>query len=345
MEGVMGVCKAEYIWIDGTEPTPQLRSKTKILNEDKEVPIWGFDGSSTNQAEGHNSDCVLNPIFICKDPIRRTGWGPNKLVLCEVLNTDMTPHKSNKRAELVGVYEKFKYADVWFGMEQEYTFVNRWNSKPYGFEYCVKSGYDPAPQGPYYCSVGAGLAVGREIAENHLDACLNAGLNISGINAEVMPGQWEFQVGPVNAIEVSDQLWVARWLLHRISENHGVAASFEPKPAEGDWNGAGCHTNFSTRAMRETGGAYHYVQAAEALGERAKLHVENYGADIEKRLTGDHETCPHTEYKYGISDRGASVRIPWQVAKNGCGYIEDRRPNANCDPYVVTRLITETICT
>ena len=341
--------KVEYIWIDGTKPTPQLRSKTKILNVNEDIPIWGFDGSSTNQAEGSNSDCVLNPVFVCNDPIR--GWG-HELALCEVLNTDMTPHESNTRATLSKVYEHCKGEDVWFGMEQEYTFMHPQFGTALGFARAQNNWEDTKglgqreilPQGPYYCSVGAGLAIGRDVAEEHLDACLEAGLTISGINAEVMPGQWEFQIGPVDAMEVSDQLWVARWLLHRIAEKHDIAVSFDPKPAEGDWNGAGCHTNFSTKAMREPGGAYHYVKAAEALGERAQLHVENYGADIEKRLTGDHETCSYKEYKYGISDRGASVRIPWQVAKEGKGYIEDRRPNANCDPYVVTRLITEAVC-
>ena len=344
----INIYKAEYIWIDGTEPTPQLRSKTKIINGKEEPSIWGFDGSSTNQAEGASSDCVLKPVFVCKDPVRR--WG-NKLVLCEVLNTDMTPHKTNTRAALQKTYDKFNSEDVWFGLEQEYTFMNKWDNKPYGFEHCrvtenlAREGYiiwDPLPQGPYYCASGAGLAIGRDVVEEHLDACLEAGLTISGINAEVMPGQWEFQVGPVDAMEVSDQLWIARWLLHRIAEKHNVAVSFDPKPAEGDWNGAGCHTNFSTKAMRES--IAECVRAAQALGERSALHIENYGADIEKRLTGDHETCSFKEFKWGVSDRGASVRIPWQVSRDGKGYIEDRRPNANCDPYVVTRLITETVC-
>jgi len=341
--------KIEYIWIDGTKPTPQLRSKTKILYANEQIPIWSFDGSSTNQAEGYNSDCVLNPVFVCSDPIR--GY-PNELALCEVLNTDMTPHKSNTRAALSKVYEKHKSEDVWFGMEQEYTFMNRVHAdQPLGFyksrltEEYTEEGYlsfVSLPQGPYYCSVGSGLAIGRDVAEEHLDACLEAGLTLSGINAEVMPGQWEFQVGPVDALEVSDQLWVARWLLHRIAEKHNIIVSFDPKPAEGDWNGAGCHTNFSTKSMRSSIEACE--RAAVALGERSHLHIENYGADIEKRLTGDHETCSYKEYRWGVSDRGASVRIPWQVAKEGKGYIEDRRPNANCDPYLVTRLITEAVC-
>ena len=344
----MSVYKAEYIWVDGTKPTPQLRSKTKVIELGHRPEVWGFDGSSTNQAEGENSDCVLNPVFLCDDPIRK---GFNKLVMCEVLNTDMSPHESNTRAKLRETHNEHVAQDMWFGLEQEYTFVDGVNGLPYGFNNCARTrndeqeySFDPVPQGPYYCSVGSGLAVGRGIVEEHLNACINANIKISGVNAEVMPGQWEYQVGPLGPLDASDQLWIARWLLDRIAENHGVAVSLDPKPAEGDWNGAGCHTNFSTRAMRSDGGIQHCEKAAEALGERAHLHIKNYGADIEKRLTGDHETCSHEEFRYGVSDRGASVRIPWQVAKDGKGYIEDRRPNANCDPYVVTQLITETVC-
>nr|BFE70279.1 hypothetical protein GCM10020092_035800 [Actinoplanes digitatis] len=89
------------------------------------------------------------------------------------------------------------------------------------------------------------------------------------------------------------------------------------------------------------------ITACEALGEGSKPldHVKNYGAGIDDRLTGMHETAPWNEYSYGVSDRGASVRIPWQVEKDRKGYIEDRRPNANVDPYLVTRLIVDTCCT
>jgi glutamine synthetase len=325
--------KAEYIWIDGTEPTALLRSKTKIVEDGAEPPIWGFDGSSTNQAPGKASDCVLQPVFVCPDPVR---GGDAKLVMCEVLLPDMSPHPTNTRAACVAVAERYGKHEPWFGIEQEYTFLRE--NRPLGWPI----GGFPGPQGPYYCGVGADEIWGREVVEAHSDACMAAGLAISGTNAEVMMGQWEFQIGPLGPVEAADQVWVARWLLYRIGEDFDITATLDPKPIAGDWNGAGAHTNFSTKEMRE--GYDAVITAAEALGKNAQLHIEHYGAGVEKRLTGLHETAPWTEFSYGVSDRGASVRIPWQVEKDGKGYIEDRRPNANCDPYVVTRLITDTCC-
>ncbi len=333
--------KAEYIWVDGTKPTAQVRSKTRILTreETNSPPVWGFDGSSTNQAEGNASDCVLNPVEKFRDPLR---GGDNILVLCEVLNVDMTPHDSNTRSALVETYNKHEESQPWFGLEQEYTFMDK-SQTPLGLlESIVDNELNPLPQGPYYCGAGAGLAVGREIVEEHLDACIKANLKVTGVNAEVMPGQWEYQIGAADPITISDHLWVARYLLQRVAEKYLVVVSLDPKPADGDWNGAGCHTNFSTKEMR--GSLDACERAAVALGERHKMLIQNYGEGIESRLTGDHETCSYKEFKYGVSDRGASIRIPWQVAKEDGGYIEDRRPNANCDPYVVTRLITETVC-
>ena len=326
--------KAEYIWVDGTEPTAKLRSKTKVLADGAELPIWGFDGSSTNQAPGDSSDCVLKPVFSCPDPIR---GGDDVLVMAEVLYTDMTPHVTNTRAACAATAAQFADQEPIFGIEQEYTFFK--DGRPYGFP--SPTGF-PAPQGGYYCGVGADEVFGRPIVEAHMDACIKAGLHLSGINAEVMPGQWEFQIGPVGPPQVGDELWIARWLLYRISEDFGVAASIDPKPAAGDWNGAGAHTNFSTNAMRESYDAI--ITACEALGTKVEEHIAGYGAGIENRLTGAHETAPYNEFSYGVSNRGASIRIPWQVEVDKKGYIEDRRPNANCDPYVVTRLIVETCC-
>jgi glutamine synthetase len=328
-----GFYKAEYIWIDGTKPTAKLRSKTKVVPLDDAPPIWGFDGSSTQQAPGRNSDCVLQPVFVCPDPIR---GGDNKLVMCEVLLTDMSPHPSNTRAACVETAERYVSHDSWFGIEQEYTYFD--GARPMGWP---DHGF-PAPQGGYYCGVGADEVFGRDIVEAHMDACLKAGIGISGVNAEVMPAQWEFQIGPLGPVEVADQLWTARWLLYRIAENWGISATLYPKPVKGDWNGAGAHTNFSTKEMRESFDAC--VAAAEALGTKHQLHIDNYGYAIEERLTGLHETCSYKEFRYGVSDRGASVRIPWQVDRDRKGYIEDRRPNANMDPYVVTRLMVDTVC-
>ncbi len=328
--------QAEYIWLDGYKPTQSLRSKTKILHDEvSEPPIWGFDGSSTEQATGDHSDCVLKPVFHCPDPIR---GGRNILVMCEVLTaSNMRPHPSNTRAACARAEKKHAAADMWFGLEQEYTML-RPDGTPLGFP---EGGGLPGPQGPYYCGVGTGKIMGRDIVEEHTQACIDAGLAISGTNPEVMPGQWEFQIGPLGPTAVGDQLNVARWLLQRIGEDYDVLISFDAKPQTGDWNGAGCHTNFSNLAMRE--GYPAIIEAVEKIGANYMELVSNYGDGIEERLTGDHETAPWSEFSYGVSHRGASIRIPWQVEKDGRGYAEDRRPNANCDPYTVARLITETI--
>ena len=327
--------KAEYIWVDGQKPTAKLRSKGKVIADGEEPPVWGFDGSSTNQAPGSNSDCVLRPVFSCPDPI---SGGDNKLVMCEVLLPDMSPHPTNNRAACAEVAAKHENQESWFGIEQEYTLFESDGKQPLGFP----EGGFPEAQGPYYCSVGANYNFGRDVSEAHATACIDAGLGIAGTNAEVMPGQWEFQVGPLGPLEVSDQLWLSRWLLHRVAEEFGVVVSIDPKPVSGDWNGAGCHTNFSTKAMRES--YQPIIDACEALGKNITEHIENYGAGNDKRLTGLHETQSIDQFSYGVSDRGASIRIPWQVEVDQKGYLEDRRPASNMDPYLVTKLLVQTTC-
>ncbi|MDP7331107.1 MAG: glutamine synthetase GlnII [Candidatus Marinimicrobia bacterium] len=335
----MGKIKAEYIWLDGHKPTAKLRSKTKIIDGpissvDK-IPIWGFDGSSTMQAEGTDSDCMLKPVYFLPDPIR---GGDDILVMNEVCLPDGSVHESNTRTHLVEIAEKYKDHDPWFGIEQEYTFfIGR---SPLGWP---EGGY-PAPQGPFYCGVGADEVFGRDIVEEHMEACLEAGIAFSGINAEVMPGQWEFQVGPVGATDAGDQLWLARWLLYRIAEEYGVNATLHPKPVKGDWNGAGAHTNFSTKAMRENGGIKVVEAACEALGKKHEEHIAVYGAHNEERLTGLHETCSIHEFRYAMNDRGASIRIPMATVNAGHGYLEDRRPSANMDPYQVCAALIKTCC-
>ncbi len=335
---------AEYIWVDGTVPTALVRSKTKIIpGADPEeatlesMPIWAFDGSSTNQAEGADSDCILKPVYMVKDPVRGQGAF---LVMCEVFNPDGTPHKTNKRAALRELMENGAAdAEPWCAFEQEYTFFE--GSRPLGFPAERRF---PAPQGPYYCGVGADEVYGREVVEEHMMTCLAAGINLTGINAEVMPGQWEFQCGGpgVDPLRASDDLWLSRWLLYRVGEDHGISATLDPKPVPGDWNGAGMHTNFSTAAMRVEGGAAVIEQACIALGERHEDHLKVYGASNESRLTGAHETCSYREFRFGVADRTASIRVPRLVAEEGYGYLEDRRPAANADPYDVCTVLLKT---
>ena len=335
----MGKVSAEYIWIDGQKPTAKLRSKTKVLDGPitklEQLPDWGFDGSSTYQAEGHFSDLLLRPVRVIADPLHKEG---DILVLCEVLNPDGSVHWSNTRARLRQVAEKFKDHDAWFGIEQEYTFFE--GNKPLGWP---EKGF-PAPQGGYYCGVGADEVFGREIVEAHADACIRAGIAIVGTNAEVMPAQWEFQVGALGPLDVADELWLARWLLYRIGEEFGVSATLHPKPIKGDWNGAGAHTNFSTKSMREEGGLKVIQEAITKLEKRHADHIAVYGAHNEERLTGHHETCNINQFRGGVSDRGASIRIPMQTSKDGKGYFEDRRPAANMDPYQVCAILIETVC-
>jgi len=332
--------QAMYVWIDGTGEN--VRAKTRTLDSEpkciEEYPIWNFDGSSTGQAEGSNSDVYLHPVAIFRDPFRR---GKNKLVLCETYKYNKKPTDTNCRYTCSRVMKRAEAEHPWFGIEQEYTLLAR-DGHPFGWP---KNGF-PGPQGPYYCGVGADKVYGRDIVEAHYRACLYAGVNISGTNAEVMPAQWEFQVGPCEGIDMGDHLWIARFILHRVAEDFGVVVSFDPKPMPGDWNGAGAHTNYSTLGMREEGGLKEIEKAIEKLGVEHKRHIimydPNEGRDNERRLTGLHETSSIHEFSAGIANRGASIRIPRQVGEEGMGYLEDRRPSSNCDPYRVTEAIVRT---
>jgi glutamine synthetase len=329
--------QAMYIWIDGTGEN--LRCKTRTLDEEpktvQEYPIWNYDGSSTGQSEGHNSDLYLYPVAVFPDPFR---LGKNKLVLCEVYTHEEKPHATNKRQSCKKVMDLCAEAKPWFGIEQEYTLLAP-DGHPLGWP---KNGF-PGPQGPYYCGVGAGTVYGRAIIEAHYRACLYCGIKIAGSNAEVMPAQWEFQVGPCEGIEMGDHLWIARFLLKRIAEDFGVRVTFDPKPMDGDWNGAGAHCNYSTKEMREKDGLQYIEKAIEKLSLNHRNHIAAYdpkgGQDNRRRLTGRHETSSIDDFSSGVANRGASIRIPRHVNADGCGYLEDRRPSSNCDPYSVTEII------
>lgn len=339
----MSKIQAEYIWIDGQRPTAKLRSKTKIIEDPmgelSAVPTWGFDGSSTEQAKGNFSDCALAPVALFKDPIRGER---NILVMCEVMNPDGTPHISNTRARLRMVFEKYVEHEPLFGMEQEYTLYDADGDRP--LRWPKGGSHFPAPQGRYYCGVGCDEVYGRNLIEAHARASLEAGISIAGTNFEVMPAQAEFQIGSLGPLEIGDQLWVARWLLYRLGENFGISAKLSPKPIAGDWNGAGCHTNFSIKTMRGEGGLAVIEKACKKLRQYHMEHIAVYGAENHLRLTGSHETCPIYEFRVGASDRGASVRIPMATVNAGKGYLEDRRPAANSDPYKVATALLETVC-
>ena len=340
---------AEYIWLDGAVPTRYLRSKARVVNVGEnpsieDFPEWSFDGSSTNQAAGNDSDCILQPVYAIEDPIRGAG---NFLVMCEVNNPDGTPHESNSRAQLREILDAGgDKLEAWLGFEQEYTMFK--NGRPLGWP---KDGGYPAPQGPYYCGVGADEVFGREVAEAHAELCLQTELMFYGINAEVMPGQWEFQIGfrgdenePADALKLCDQTWLARWLLYRVGEEFDIGVSIANKPIKGDWNGAGMHTNFSTKDTRDKSkGKQAIDDAVEALSKKHEDHIYLYGAGLSERLTGLHETCDISTFKAGTADRGCSIRIPQPVALKGYGYFEDRRPGANADPYLVAARLIATV--
>lgn len=333
----MAKFKLEYIWLDGYYPTQSLRSKTKVVsNFDGQLdscPMWSFDGSSTEQAPGNSPDCLLEPVAVFPDPDRKNAF----LVMCEVLNPDGTPHPTNGRATI-----EDDDNDFWFGFEQEYFLWNPETDLPLGFP---EKGY-PAPQGQYYCSVGAKNAFGREIVEDHLDFCLDAGINVEGINAEVATGQWEFQVFAKGAKAVGDQVWVARYLLERTAEKYGIAINWHCKPIKGDWNGSGMHANFSNSLLRTCGSKEVYETICEAFRPYVTEHIAVYGAHNDLRLTGKHETQSIDKFSFGVSDRGASIRIPIATVENGWkGWLEDRRPNSAADPYKVAARIIKTVKT
>ncbi|MFW6310569.1 MAG: glutamine synthetase beta-grasp domain-containing protein, partial [Prolixibacteraceae bacterium] len=261
--------KLEYIWLDGTEPTQRLRGKTRIAKDFsgdlKDCPVWNFDGSSTYQATGDKSDCLLKPVAIYPDPDRKNAY----IVMTEVLNADGTPHKTNGRAHIEIDEED---GDFWFGFEQEYFLYDPQTRLPLGFP----AGGFPVPQGPYYCGVGGSRVFGRQIVEEHLDLCIEAGLNVEGINAEVAAGQWEFQIFAKGAHNAGDQIWVARYLLERTAEKYGIDVEWHPKPLgkDLDWNGSGMHANFSNGLMRTAGEEKVFTAICEEFGKHIQEHIE-----------------------------------------------------------------------
>lgn len=333
-------CIAEYVWMDARG---KLRSKARTLKSPpksvSDLPNWNYDGSSTGQAPGEDSEVTIHPAAFYPDPFR---GAPHILVMTDTYTPQGEPIPTNTRFECARAMESAKDLVPWFGLEQEYFMIDTKTGRPVGFP---ADGSDPEAQGPYYCGVGGSHLFGRDIVDAHYKACIYAGLKISGINAEVAPGQWEFQIGPAVGIEMGDMLMMGRYLLERIAETVDIDINYDPKPIKGDWNGSGCHANFSTQAMREDGGYEKaIVPALEKLGLKHKEHIEAYGEGNSDRLTGAHETASIEVYRWGVADRGASCRVGNDTKEEGKGYFEDRRPAGNCDPYTVTRMLIQTCC-
>lgn len=351
----------EYIWIDAND---NPRFKTKIISKLKLpkydnlidiLPEWNFDGSSTGQAEGRDSDVLIKPRSLYPNPF--VSYIDSYLVMCDCWNKDGTPHPTNHRVKLVETYSQCKDQEPIFGIEQEYILFHRIgedlkyylkgklnNNSLLPYKWIRHNRPGMGSQGPYYCSVGGGVSLGREISTIHLEMCLRAGLEICGTNGEVMASQWEYQIGPLPPVELSDQMWISRYILHRVSEQFDCVVSLEPKPYKGNWNGSGAHTNFSTRVMREPGGIDEIKSGCEKLALTHSAHMEVYGKFNEQRMSGNHETSTMDKFTWAVSNRGCSVRIPLNVVNDGCGYLEDRRPGSNADPYLVCEKICSTIC-
>ena len=330
--------KLDYIWLDGSNPTQQLRSKVRIVEnfsgKIEDCPKWSFDGSSTQQAEGNSSECILKPVFLCKNPLQINGY----IIMNEVLRSDGTPHSTNARATIDDDDN-----DFWFGYEQEYFLIDCDTNVPLGFP---ADGTQPRPQGPYYCGVGARTAYGREIVEEHLDACLDAGLNIEGTNAEVACGQWEYQIFAKGAKRAADEIWVSRYIMELICEKYNVFLELHPKPLgkESDWNGSGMHANFSNNVMRTCRSKQVFDEICAEFGKHVQEHMDVYGAYNDQRLTGKHETASIHDFSWGVGSRGVSLRIPiGTVDDDWCGRIEDRRPASNGDPYKIGAVIVKSV--
>lgn len=340
----MTAVRVSYVWLSGKDTHHDIRGKDRTLyfsdaqlkmsNEELlssgAFPIWNFDGSSTEQAKGLDTEILIHPVRVFTSPLTKYADVKRYVVLseCFLANGEPTPDNTRYIARQVFAADT-KDLKPWFGMEQEYVLMK--NDRPYGWP---EGGY-PAPQGPYYCGNGV-VALGRAFADRHYEVALSMGLKVSGTNAEVMPSQWEYQVGPCEGIEMGDHLVIARWLYLRLLEESGVDINYEAKPIRGDWNGSGLHTNFSTEETRAPGGLAKIHEYVERMRSTVREDIPFYGAENNVRLTGKHETSRYDQFSYGVGTRGTSIRIPNQVNIDKSGYFEDRRPAGNGDPYLIS---------
>jgi glutamine synthetase len=323
----------EYIWIGGKN---EIRSKTRIVSTVSELTKndileWNYDGSSTWQADSNgDTEILLKPCALFKNPLRT---GNSYLILCDTYKFNGEPTENNHRCNAFKYFYTSEY-EPWFGIEQEY-FIE-FND--------VICNNQQNKEGYHYCGLTNNKNE-RNIVEKHLKICIDAGVKISGINAEVSNNQWEFQIGPCVGIDAGDHLIVARYLLDRIAEEFNAAIIYHPKPIS-DINGSGCHINFSTNNTRNAATGLNRIHKyIYKLSLVHSEHIQVYGADNHLRLTGNHETSSIDKFSWGIGTRNTSIRIPNSVVRDGYGYFEDRRPASNIDPYLATMQIYKTCCT
>ena len=344
--------RLEYIWLDNNG---NCRSKTKILVielfkelELSDIPIWNYDGSSTNQAITEDSEILLKPVKIIKDPFNRYIEDYiSYLVLCEIYIKDNIPHPDNTRFNANELFNKHLEYEPMFGLEQEF-FISTSKLKNNDIEVPVVNSLvnnldngSICYQEDYYCGIKGNNRLGKKYIDEILDNLLYSNLSITGMNAEVAPSQWEFQVC-TTGISAADELILLRYICNRTLDKYNLFMDIRAKPMKGDWNGSGCHVNFSTKEMREENGYKKIEEAIERLSKKHILHIKHYGIDNNERLTGNHETSSIDKFSYGIGSRNTSIRIPNETYKNKKGYFEDRRPSSSLDPYIVTSLLFST---
>ena len=360
----------EYIWIDGRgnlrskyrTAYPKFKSCTDGGYNYIPVEDWNCDGSSTHQTSTEDSEIsevTLIPVAHYASPFFEPGRA--FLILCHTYRTDGRPTETNFRHDAANVFETSTshYLDPWFSIKQDYFIMHpqgtQVSDKPLLFSQHEEAAprasscrFVPEPQGDYYCGVGTQTVLLRKLAEKHYEYCLIVGIKISGINAEVAPNQWKFQIGPCSAISVGDELWVARYILQKLGEDFGVFISFKPKPIPNQWNGGGLHTNFSTEESRDSkhqSGLKCIYKYIDRLSKKHAEHIRVYGDNTQRFVGGGPcETSDYHTFSYAVGDRGASIRIPTSALKAGCGYLEDRRPASDADPYRVIAAIFTTAC-
>jgi glutamine synthetase len=347
--------RLEYIWVGGNR---ELRSKVKVEYFDNnidilklqvnQIPFWNYDGSSTAQASGEDSEVLIKPCRLYPNPnhLENVGFETSYYVLCDTYTPDMKPHSTNTRYEINKLFEEHgETYHPMFGIEHEFFILDRETKHPLGFRknndgIFVK--YEPEnPQGQYYCSVGTGNAYGREFLDEALSLAVQSGVKVTGSNIEVCPGQVEIQVCNYG-IAAADDSTMLKYILSKLGERYGYIIEWGAKPVKGDWNGSGCHVNFSTKQMRVEGGYTEILSALERLKLKHQEHITVYGDDNCERLTGLHETSDINRFSYGVANRGCSIRIPRSTEAKKCGYFEDRRPSSSADMYLVTGKIFQT---